>query len=252
MAIDAAGTCGIHSDHPAVTRCGDCGRGMCRPCFDAAPFPWRVCAECTQRRRERVPTSVSPPAGTGSTHQQVLPAQSHIPETTGDEVRSPSLVAMVSAGALAAVALGAIGFLFSFAVLVMPFVVGAGTGFAAGLTVGWAPFRSGLGNFNLCRNVARSLGLVAFVLTFWSGYVLTGTAQVAPFDAYVQWRAEQPLSIRSIRGWSISSSSAVSAVGSRGDGPEAAAGMHYLLWGIEGLVALWGASWGWYRGLDMG
>ena len=42
--------CGIHADEPEAALCGDCQRGMCRRCFDEAPWPWKVCASCHAAR----------------------------------------------------------------------------------------------------------------------------------------------------------------------------------------------------------
>jgi hypothetical protein len=42
--------CGRHPDETEAARCGDCQRGMCRRCFDEAPWPWKVCASCHAAR----------------------------------------------------------------------------------------------------------------------------------------------------------------------------------------------------------
>jgi hypothetical protein len=38
--------CAVHPELTAAALCGDCRHGMCRECFDAAPWPWKVCPDC--------------------------------------------------------------------------------------------------------------------------------------------------------------------------------------------------------------
>jgi hypothetical protein len=53
--------CDRHPEEPEAARCGECQRGMCRRCFDEAPWPWKLCATCHTVRAVAVPAPIAEP-----------------------------------------------------------------------------------------------------------------------------------------------------------------------------------------------
>jgi Zn-dependent protease with chaperone function len=76
--------CYRHPGERERARCGDCGRSLCAACFDAAAWPWKVCADCQPKREESaaaaattapVPAvSVAPSAAAPAKTGTILPA----------------------------------------------------------------------------------------------------------------------------------------------------------------------------------
>lgn len=86
--------------HPAArvrAVCPDCGRGMCGDCFEAAAWPWKVCADCQPAREAaQAAAATAPPAApapppTAPSSGAVLPASTGPLREPDDDEELPQL-----------------------------------------------------------------------------------------------------------------------------------------------------------------